>query len=47
MFVGIYYFRPLLDVLGLMAYLVVVTVALIATVVLKGERPLRWRWGRR
>jgi hypothetical protein len=45
-FVGIYYFKPRGDALGLLVYLVAVTAAFIATVVLKGERPLRWRWGR-
>jgi hypothetical protein len=30
-----------------LAYLVAITVMLVAIVAAKGERPLRWRWGKR
>ncbi len=44
---GTYYFKPRRDVPSLVVYLVVLTVVLVAVIALKGERPLRWRWGKR
>jgi hypothetical protein len=44
---GIYYFKPQRDVLGIAVYISLLTVALIAIVAIKGERPVGWRWGRR
>jgi hypothetical protein len=41
---GIYYFKAERDVSGLLVYLVILTTALIAVVVAKGERPVGWRW---
>ncbi len=46
LYAGIYYFKPRQEVLSLLIYVVVLTAVLIAIVALKGERPLRWRWGR-
>jgi drug/metabolite transporter (DMT)-like permease len=46
-FAGIYYFTPRRATLCLLLYIVVLTALLIAIVALKGERPLRWRWGLR
>ena len=43
---GIRYFEPRRDGLSLFVYLVVLTAALVAVIVVKGERPLRWRWGK-
>ena len=45
LFGGIYYFAPRRDTPALIVYLVLLTVALIAIMAAKGERPLRWRWG--
>lgn len=41
---GITLLAPRSGTIGLLAYLIVITVALLVIVVLKGERPLRWRW---
>ena len=46
MYAGIQYFRPQRNLVGLLVYLAILTVALIAIVVAKGERPLGWRWGK-
>lgn len=46
LYAGTYYFKPRRDVLSLLVYLVVLTAVLVAVVALKGERPLRWRWGK-
>jgi hypothetical protein len=46
MFAGINYFRPQRDLAGLLVYLGVLTVALVAIVAAKGERPAGWRWGK-
>jgi hypothetical protein len=46
-YAGISYFKPQRDVLGLLVYLLTLTVILIAIVVAKGERPAAWRWGRK
>jgi len=46
LFAGISYFKPRGNVLGLLFYLVALTVALIVVVAIKGEQPLRWRWGK-
>jgi len=43
---GIRYFEPRRDGLSLFVYLVVLTAALVAVIAVKGERPLRWRWGK-
>jgi hypothetical protein len=44
---GIRYFEARQRVTGLLVFLVCLTVALIVVVALKGEKPLRWRWGGR
>lgn len=44
---GIGYFESRGNRSSLWAYLVVLTVVLIVIVALKGERPLRWRWGKK
>jgi hypothetical protein len=44
---GVYFFEPRADSLGFFLYFVVLSVALVAVIALKGERPLRWRWGRK
>ena len=46
-YLGIQYFKAQRDVRGLLIYLVGVTVVLIAIIVMKGERPAGWRWGKR
>jgi hypothetical protein len=46
MFAGISYFRPQRDMVGLLTYLALLTAALIVIVVVKGERPVGWRWGK-
>ena len=45
-FAGIYYFEPRQAVAGFFIYVAILTAALIAIIALKGEGPLRWRWGR-
>jgi len=45
LFAGIDYFKSQREVPGLLAYLILLTVALVAIVALKGERPAKWRWG--
>ncbi len=47
LFTGTYYFKSQRDVLSLLGYFAVLTVGLVAVIAVKGERPLRWRWGRR
>jgi len=42
---GIYYFERRQGSSSLLLYIVVLTAVLIAIVALKGERPVRWRWG--
>jgi drug/metabolite transporter (DMT)-like permease len=42
---GIYYFKAQRNVFALLIYLLALTAVLIAIVAIKGERPLRWRWG--
>lgn len=44
-YLGVQYFIDQRDARGLLIYVVVVTVVLIAFVVAKGERPAGWRWG--
>jgi len=46
LFAGVYYFRPRPAVPGFALYVALLTAALIVIVALKGERPLRWRWGK-
>jgi hypothetical protein len=46
MYAGIQYFRPQRNMAGLLVYLAILTVVLIAIVVAKGERPAGWRWGK-
>ncbi|HVS22678.1 MAG TPA: hypothetical protein VMU03_03050 [Gammaproteobacteria bacterium] len=49
LYLGIYYFKPRRDALSLFFffYFVVLSAALVAIIVVKGERPLRWRWGKK
>lgn len=47
LYAGIYSFKPQRDVLGMSLYISLLTVAFIAIVAIKGERPVGWRWGRR
>jgi drug/metabolite transporter (DMT)-like permease len=42
---GIYYFKGQRNVAGLMLFVLALTAALVVIMVIKGERPLRWRWG--
>jgi hypothetical protein len=42
---GIYYFKPRGNTVSLFVYFVVLSAALVAVIAVKGERPLRWRWG--
>jgi hypothetical protein len=46
MYAGIDYFRSQRNMAGLLVYLAILTVVLIAIVVAKGERPAAWRWGK-
>jgi hypothetical protein len=46
MYLGIDYFRPRRDLVGLIVYAAILTMAFIAIVVAKGERPAGWRWGK-
>jgi asparagine N-glycosylation enzyme membrane subunit Stt3 len=45
-YLGIRHIRPERNAQGLLIYLGVITLLLIAIVVIKGERPVRWRWGK-
>ena len=45
-YAGIAYFRPRQAALSFLLYVAVLTAVLIVIVALKGERPVRWRWGR-
>lgn len=45
MFAGTYYFLPRQAVLSLLLYGTALTAVLTAIVALKGEGPVRWRWG--
>jgi hypothetical protein len=47
LFGGIYYLKTQRNAPVLLVYVVVLTVALLAVVAATGERPLRWRWGRK
>jgi hypothetical protein len=47
LFGGIYYFEPAANRLGFFLFLIVITAALVAVIAAKGERPLRWRWGKK
>ena len=42
---GIDYFKAQRNAPALCMYIVLLTAALVAIVVFKGERPVRWRWG--
>lgn len=46
LYAGISYFRPRQAPAGFLLYAAVLTAMLIVIVALKGERPVRWRWGR-
>lgn len=46
LYAGIYVFKAQGDTVGLTVYSTVVTAVLIVVVALKGERPVRWRWGK-
>ena len=43
---GAYYFKSRRVLPSLLAYVLVLTAALVVLVALKGERPLRWRSGK-
>jgi hypothetical protein len=43
---GVARFAPQRDFRALILYLVALTAALMVIVAWKGERPLRWRWGK-
>jgi hypothetical protein len=43
---GVYRFMPQQNVRGLILYLVALTAVLMLVLAWKGERPLRWRWGK-
>jgi hypothetical protein len=45
LYAGIYYFEPRQATSSLFFYILILTAALIVIVAVKGERPLRWRWG--
>jgi hypothetical protein len=45
-YAGISYLIPRQAALSFFLYVAVLTAVLILIVALKGERPLRWRWGR-
>jgi len=45
-YAGVHYFKEQRNVAGLFVYLGILTVALIAIVIAKGERPAGWRWGK-
>jgi hypothetical protein len=44
---GIRYLEPRRDSLSLFVYLIVLTAVLVIVIAVKGERPLRWRWGKK
>jgi hypothetical protein len=45
LFAGIAYFASHREQSEMIVYLIVLTVAFVAIIAFKGERPLRWRWG--
>jgi hypothetical protein len=47
LFAGVCYFKPRHDGVSLFVEFVVLSAATIAIIVAKGERPLRWRWGKK
>ena len=47
LFGGIYYFKPRGNSVRLFFYFVVLSAALVTIIAAKGERPLRWRWGKK
>jgi hypothetical protein len=46
LYAGIYYLEPRDDVAALMIYLIALTAVLTVIVFIKGERPVRFRWGK-
>lgn len=44
--VGVPVFMPQDDVVGFTLYSTAVTLLLLVIVFIKGERPVRWRWGK-
>lgn len=46
-FAGVRFLQVERGTSAFLAYLVVITVMLVAIVAARGERPLRWRWGKR
>jgi hypothetical protein len=46
LYAGIRYIFEPASKLGLGIYIAVLTAVLVAIVFIKGERPLRWRWGK-
>jgi hypothetical protein len=47
LYAGTSYFKPRRDVLSLFVFFVVLSAALVAIIAVKGEQPLRWRWGKK
>ena len=45
LFGGIYHLKAQRSAPALLAYVVVLTLALVAIIMVTGERPTRWRWG--
>lgn len=45
LYAGIYYFKAQDNVAALLIYVLALTAVLIVIMVIKGEGPLRWRWG--
>ena len=45
-YIGIKHFRAQRDFQSLLIFLGIATVLLIAIIVIKGERPAGWRWGK-
>jgi len=46
-YIGIQYFRPRDNVVGLLVSVALASIALVAVVAWKGEKPLAWRWGKK
>lgn len=46
-YLGIRYFRPQDNVSGFVTLLLIASAILVVIIAWKGERPLRWRWGKK
>jgi len=46
LYAAIYYFTPRRAPIGLSVSILMLTAVLVVIVAAKGERPLRWRWGK-